>query len=128
LAAGSGIVEKRIAMLVNQTSGQPIASRVVRCDTFWRKMRGLMFRPPLASDEAYLFVGRRESVTEAAIHMFFVFFPIAVLWLDSEKRVVDVALARPFRPYYAPAARAQYYCECVPGVLDQVAVGDQLVF
>jgi uncharacterized protein len=110
------------------TTGKTIATRLVRCDTFWKRGRGLMFRRTLAEDEAYLFVERRESVAQAAIHMFFVFFPIAVLWLDREKRVVDMALARPFRPYYAPHSPAQYYVEGHPSLLEWVSHGDQLEF
>ena len=113
-------------MLINQATGQPLALRVRMCTTFWRKLRGLMFRRRLDPDEAYVFVGARESIAESTIHMFFVFFPIAVLWLDAQKRVVDVALARPFRPYYAPRHSAQYFVEGVPGLLDQVHVGDEL--
>ena len=72
--------------------------------------------------------GRRESVAKMTIHMFFVFFPIAVIWLDSEKRVVDKALALPFRPYYAPQGPAQYYVEGHPLLLERVSTGDRLEF
>ena len=94
-------------MIRNLKTGETIARRIVRCDTFWKRGWGLMFRRPLAEEEVYLFVERRESVAQMAIHMFFVFFPIAVVWLDQNKRVVDKALARPFRPYYAPCRPAQ---------------------
>jgi uncharacterized membrane protein (UPF0127 family) len=87
-----------------------------------------MFRRSLHEDEAYLFVEGRESVTGAAIHMFFVFFSIAVVWLDGDLRVVDRVLARPFRPYYAPRSPAQYYVEGHPSLLECVSLGDQLEF
>jgi uncharacterized membrane protein (UPF0127 family) len=117
-------------MITNRTTGKEIARHIVRCDTFWRRGRGLMFRRgrAVAEDRVYLFVERRESVAQTAIHMFFVFFPIAVIWLDGEKRVVDKALARPFRPYYAPHKPAQYFLEGHPSLLEQVSVGDQLEF
>jgi len=87
-----------------------------------------MFRSSLAEDEAYLFVEGRESVAQTAIHMFFVFFPIGVIWLDRDKQVVDAVLARPFRPYYAPAGPAQYFVEGHPSLLSRVSVGDRLDF
>ena len=87
-----------------------------------------MFRPPLREDEAYIFDEGRESRSLTTIHMLFVFFPLAVIWLDAGKRVVDRALARPFYPYYAPSAPARYYLECHPHVLERVHVGDQLEF
>ncbi len=115
-------------MVHNLRTGETIARRVVRCDTFWRRGRGLMFRRALAEDEVYLFVERREGVAQTAIHMFFVFFPIAVVWLDRDRRVVDKVLARPFRPYYAPRRAAQYYVEGHPSLLERVETGDQLEF
>ena len=115
-------------MVTNLTTGETIARRVVRCDTFWQRGRGLMFRPSLPDDTVYLFVEKRESVAQTAIHTFFVFFPIAVVWLDAEKRVVDKALARPFRPYYAPKQAACYFIEGQPPLLARVSLGDQLAF
>ena len=115
-------------MLKNLTTGDTIANRLVRCDTFWTRARGLMFRSALGTDEAYLFVEGRESVAQTTIHMFFVFFPVAVIWLDEDKRVVDKALARPFRPFYAPGSPAQYFVEGHPSVLDRVSAGDRLDF
>jgi len=115
-------------MLRNLTTAEVLASRVVRCDTFWKRGRGLMFRASLGPDEVYLFVERKESVAQTTIHMFFVFFPIAVIWLDRDGRVVDKVLARPFRPYYAPCGPAQYFIEGHPSFLDRVSAGDRLGF
>ncbi len=115
-------------MLENLTTGETIAKSVVRCDTFWKRGRGLMFRSRLRKDQVHLFVEGRESVAQTTIHMFFVFFAIGVIWLDRDRRVVDKALARPFRPYYAPSSPAQYYVEGHPSILDQVRTGDQLGF
>jgi uncharacterized membrane protein (UPF0127 family) len=115
-------------MLTNRTTGQVLAEQVVRCDTFWKRGRGLMFRRKLPQGQVYLFVEGRESVSQTTIHMFFVFFPISVIWLDGEKRVVDKALARPFRPFYAPRSPARYFVEGPPSLLDSVAIGEQLEF
>jgi uncharacterized membrane protein (UPF0127 family) len=112
----------------NLTTGEVLSERLVRCDTFLKRGRGLMFRRSLAEDEILLFVERRENVAQTTIHMFFVFTAIAVIWLDREKRVVDKALARPWRPYYAPGSPAQYYVEGPVSLLDRVSTGDQLDF
>jgi len=110
--------------LVNQRTGEIVAQQVTLCDTFWKKARGLMFRRQLAADEAYLFVESRESVVLTTIHMFFVFFPIGVLWLNQERMVVDVVLARPFRPHYAPSGPARYFIEGSLSLLEKTHVGD----
>ena len=115
-------------MLVNQTTGESLARRVTRCDTFWRRLRGLMFRRRLSPDEAYLFVFGSESVVAASVHMAFVFYPIALVWLDRQRRVVDVRLAKPFRLCYAPRKGAQYLVEGTPGLLDRVRGGDRIGF
>ncbi len=112
--------------IINERTGETLAREVKLCDTFLKRGRGLMFRGPLNEGEAYVFVERKESVSLTSIHMWFVFFAIGVIWLDADWRVVDFKLARPFRPYYAPARPARYFIECLPSVLDRVRVGDRL--
>ncbi len=114
--------------VLNQTTGERIARRVVRCDTFFSRGRGLMFRDNMSEDEVYLFVLARESVMDASIHMFFVTFPIAVIWLDNEKKVVDSVMAEPWRPFYAPRKPARYFIEGPLKLLEKVHAGDELVF
>lgn len=69
----------------------------------------------------------RESVAEATIHMFGVFFSLGVVWIDAGKRVVDLTVAGPLR-IYTPNKAAQYVLEGRPEILDEVAVGDVLEF
>jgi uncharacterized membrane protein (UPF0127 family) len=123
LIDGKGVHE-----LVNQTTREPLAHRIIRCDTFGRRLRGLMFRRRLLSDEAYLFVFENESIVAATVHMLFVFFPISLVWLDAQRRVVDVRMAKSFCPYYAPRKAARYLIEGVPRLLDRVSVGDLIGF
>jgi uncharacterized protein len=115
-------------MLRNQTIGETLATNVELCDTFMKRGRGLMFRRELLREQALVFVHGKESKSETTIHMFFVFFPIGVIWLDADRRVVDAKLAKPWRPYYAPSSPAQYFIECDPEVLELVNVGDQLAW
>ena len=87
-----------------------------------------MLRPSLSPDEGLLLAFEGESVAGTAIHMFFMRFAIAAVWLDCEFRVVDSALARPWRPYYAPRTAAQYVLEAPPALLERVAVSDRVTF
>ena len=102
--------------------------RARRCASFLCRLCGLTFRRALGENEGLLLVGKRESRRDAAIHMFFVFFPIGVVWLDGEQRVVDAQLARPFRPFYAPQAAAKDILEGPPSIVERVRVGDRLRF
>jgi uncharacterized membrane protein (UPF0127 family) len=115
-----------VSAIINERTGDPLARQVTLCSSFVKKGRGLMFRRPLREDEAYLFMESRESISLASIHMLFVFFAIGVIWLDADWRVVDMRLARPFRPYYAPSRPARYFVECLPAVLNRIQVGDRL--
>lgn len=114
--------------LLHQSSNTVLLSNVKWCNSFFCRLRGLMFRSALAEGEGVLLVEGRESRLDTSIHMFFMRFPIAAIWLDARFRVVDTCLARPWRPYYAPRAPAQYTLETSPALLDKIKVGDELKF
>ena len=112
----------------NLDQSLPADLRVRVCRTFWSRFRGLMFHPPFGQQGGILLVGKRDSRSDSAIHMFFMRMDLAVIWIDSEYRVVDVQLARRWRPVYTPAAPARYILEVAPTWLDGFQVGDQLRF
>jgi uncharacterized membrane protein (UPF0127 family) len=97
------------------------------CASFACRLRGLMLRRPLAPDEGLLLVERNAGRAQTAIHMAMVLFPLGVVWLDDDLRVVDKRLALPWRAY-APSAPARFILEGEPRVLECVACGDILVF
>lgn len=109
-----------------QVEGQCLPLRIHRCESFICRLRGLMFRRQLRSDDALLFVQPNEARWGSAIHMFFVFFSIGVVWLRGDGVVVDTALAKPFRPFYMPRKPARCFIEGPPSILSQVSIGDQL--
>jgi len=111
----------------NETQGKRLLN-VRRCSSFLCRLRGLTFRRAIGADEGILLVGSRENRADAAIHMFFVFFPIAVIWLDKNGKIVDTMLARPFRPFYAPRAPARDVLEGPPSLLEKVEIGDRVRF
>lgn len=115
-------------MLSNAATGAVILPRVRLCVSFWCHFRGLQFVPRLPSDQGLLFVRHSEGQASTAIHMFFMFFSIGVVWLDSKGRVVDKQYAKPWRPLYTPKAPAQYYLEANPDILERVEIGDLLKF
>ena len=112
----------------NETRDERVLGHVRRCASFLCRLRGLTFRRTLGDGEGLLLVGGRESRADAAIHMFFVFFPIAAVWLDQSGRVVDAQLARPFRPLYVPRGPARDVLEGPPSLLRRVQIGDRLRF
>ena len=109
-------------------ASQPLLGRVRWCASFMSRLRGLMFRSSIQPGEAILMVEGRDSRAAVTIHMFFVPFAIATVWIDSSGKVVDKVVAQPWRPYYAPRAPARYILETHPEFLERVAIGDELVF
>ena len=87
-----------------------------------------MFRKQLAHDEGLVLVEKRESRMDTSIHMFFVWTDLAVIWLNAERQVVDVVLARAWHPFYAPAKPAQYTIEVHPDRVGEFRVGDVVEF
>jgi uncharacterized protein len=112
----------------NSKTGQVVLGRAKWYANAWQHFKGLQFAAPLAEDEGILFVYGSESIANSSIHMFFVFYSIAVVWLDSSGKVVDKKLAKPWRPFYTPAKAAQYFIEANPSLLERVAIGDILKF
>ncbi|MEK6826640.1 MAG: DUF192 domain-containing protein [Nanoarchaeota archaeon] len=76
------------------------------CDTFFKRLRGLMFFKP----KNIALVLNKETRYKASIHMFFVFFPIDVYWLDSSLNIVEKRRCKPFS-MATPKKKAKYIVE-----------------
>jgi uncharacterized membrane protein (UPF0127 family) len=98
------------------------------CQSFLCRFRGLMFRSTLASNRGLLLVQNRETRTDAAIHMLFMRIDIAAVWIDSDFEVVDVQIARRWRPLYSPKAPAKYILELAIERFDEFKLGDRIHF
>ncbi len=72
----------------------PAPLHVPYCDSFFCRLRGLMFRSNLDTDKGLLLVEKRDSRMDTSIHMLFVFMDLAVIWINSDNVVVDTVLAR----------------------------------
>lgn len=118
----------RFVSIENRTHPYPAAVKAAYCDSFFGRLRGLMFRKALGEREGLLLVEGSDSRINAAIHMFFMNFDIAAIWIDSQMRVVDAQLARRWRPSYMPAGPARFILETRPEYLSCFQIGDQVAF
>lgn len=100
----------------------------IYCDSFFCRLRGLMFRSNLSADEGLLLVEGRDSRIDTSIHMLFVYMDLAVIWINSKNIVVDTILARAWRPAYAPRQAAKYILEIHPARLAEFKIGDRVEF
>ena len=87
-----------------------------------------MFRRKLAHSEGLLLAEQFSGRLSASIHMLFMAFPIAVIWMDHEFVVVDKVVANPWRPMYIPRYAAQYTLEALPHLVEVVELGARLRF
>jgi uncharacterized membrane protein (UPF0127 family) len=113
-------------MKVINAQGQPLLQRVKWCDSFGTKLRGLMFRRAIDPAEGLVLAETRSSIAATSIHMFFVPFDIAAIWLDEDWRVVHKVCAKAWRPYYAAPRPAKYVLEGSPALLDRITIGETL--
>jgi uncharacterized protein len=114
-----------ISNLTNPAA-QPI--NALLCDTFASRLRGLMFQKSLQHSDGIVLAESRESIIDTTIHMLFMNFNIGVLWLDSNKKIVDAKLAKKWRPAYAPSLPARYVLETHPDRLTDYAKDHILAF
>jgi len=82
----------------------PIVVRVLRWP--WQRARGYLLRPAPAENEGLLFLYRTTKVRH--IHMLGVFFPLGVVWLDANHKVVGTVTAKPGKLYKSPAPVAAF--------------------
>jgi uncharacterized membrane protein (UPF0127 family) len=102
----------------------PIQARY--CASFACRLRGLTFRRNLPPGQGLLLVQGRDSRMDSSIHMLFVWFDLGIIWINNAQHVVDVRLARRWRPAYLPASPARYVLELSPDRLGDFNVGDQI--
>ena len=97
--------------------------KAMPCTGAWGHFRGLMF----SKKKNLFFVFKDEQIR--SFHMFFVFFPIDVVLLDSKKRIV--AVKEHFLPFtfYASKVTFQYAIEVDAGVVkaQKLRLGDVLL-
>jgi len=107
-----------------------VAKNVTVCVSKASRRDGLLGKSGISLDEGILMVmptGRGNSGWLSAIHMFFMRFAIAVIWIDQSHKVVHVANARPWGIYYPPVP-AKYVLEVHPDLLKRFVVGDLLAW
>ena len=112
----------------NQTSPLKSPLRAAYCDSFFTRFRGLMFRKSLDEREGLVLVENTESRVNSSIHMLFMNFDLGVIWMDVGLRVVDVQIARRWRPSYVPAKPARFTLETRPEYIVEFHLGDQIQF
>ncbi len=110
-------------LIINKTRGIEVArARVAR--SFLSRAFGLMFRRSMRKDEGLL-IEFPAWMKRPRLHSFFMFFPIEVIFIDENFKVVEVGILKPWR-FYTPEHESSYVLEVLEG--KDVEVGDVLEF
>jgi uncharacterized membrane protein (UPF0127 family) len=119
---------KKNTIIRNKTNPaiQPIEA--VWCESFFTRLRGFTFRSDLGQKEGLILVEARDSRLDTSIHMFFVWTDLAVVWANSKYEVVDIVLAKAWRPFYAPTHPARYVIEFHPSRHGDFKPGELISF
>jgi uncharacterized membrane protein (UPF0127 family) len=115
-------------VLINGTRNTVIAGKKRLVNSLFSKAKGLMFTSSFAvRDQAFVFVFKREKTV--SLHMFFVFYPVDVIFLDRTKKVIEIKMN--FKPFtiYVPKKKTQYVIECAAGAVrkSRTKIGDQII-
>ncbi|MEI8364524.1 MAG: DUF192 domain-containing protein [archaeon] len=98
-------------MLYNVSKKKTILNKVKIADTEFKQALGLMFSRRSKFNYCLIFSRPTSSIIGSSIHMMFVFYPITVIFLDENKKVVDIKKkVIPFW-FYAPKKPAKYILE-----------------
>lgn len=116
------------SLTLHTTASPQQTVNIRRCDSFFSKLRGLMFTINLPKDCGILIADKAESRINSAIHMLFMNFDITVLWLNKNQIIVDKALAKRWRPVYIPKQPAQYVVELHRDRYDDYTIGDKITW
>ena len=118
----------KIKKIINQSNSDcpPITAKY--CDTFLCRFRGLMLQKGISRNNGILLVESGETKVNSSIHMLFMKFDIAAIWLNNDLQVVDKVLAKRWKSLYMPNAPASYTLETHPARLSDFNIGDQLRF
>lgn len=88
--------------------------KVEIADSFFKKIKGLMFRDSLPENFGMLFVFDYDGYH--GIWMIGMKFPIDIIWIDKRKKIVDfVENAKPSFNTYRPVKKARYVLEINAG-------------
>ena len=122
-------------MIKNITKKKTLVEKTEMADSMGKKTRGLMFRKNLGPESGFLMVFRYDG--RHSIWMPFMRFGIDIVYIDKEKRIVDIRHSvRPIGKnpmtwrVYKPKEKCRYVLEVASGLVKKsgTETGDVLEF
>jgi uncharacterized membrane protein (UPF0127 family) len=112
-----------------QCKGRPDnqAIHAVYCDGFLCRFIGLMFTKSIDPYGGLLMVEKQDSKINTAIHMLFMNYDIAVVWINKDNLVVDVKIAKRWTPVILPESPASLTLELHSDRINDFKKGDLIL-
>ena len=112
-------------MIKNKSTNKVLVNKSKLCKFNWCKARGLMFSKQ-KKDFGLIFEFKKLNFI--SLHMFFVFYPIDVLFLDEDKTLVEKKVN--FKPFtfYKSKKKVKYIIELPIKTGNKVNIGDKINF
>ncbi|MCC7557550.1 MAG: DUF192 domain-containing protein [Methanobacteriaceae archaeon] len=114
-------------LIVNKSKGNKLGYAKI-ADSFFSRFKGLMFQNTLENG-LILKLPKQRGRRSAGIHMFFMKFPLDIIFANSKKEVVDLITVNPWDTY-TPKQSAQYIIELKKGLINETntEIGDEIDF
>jgi len=95
-------------MIINSYKNRVLAKECKECKSIFSKARGLMFTFPIKNKGLIFFFEKEKRID---LHMFFVFYPIDLIFLDRKRKIIE--LKEKFMPFtvYISNKKAKYVLE-----------------
>jgi len=113
-------------MIYNTTKNTKIVEEHNICKSWYSKLKGLMFSRKDSKNLIFVFNDEKK----VGLHMWFVFYPIDVVLLDSDKKVVEIK--ERFMPFgwFNSKEKAKYVLELYSGAVQdgKIELNDKIEF
>jgi uncharacterized membrane protein (UPF0127 family) len=108
-------------------NGTPIANEISYAKNIFSQMAGLMLHKNIPEDFALIFIFKKPCTV--GIHMLFMRFPIDVIFLDEEKKIIGTATLKPWTGH-KKLKEVNYIIEMNRGTVARFNLipGEQLTF
>ena len=117
----------KYVVLINKSKGTKIG-KLDLADSFMSRFLGLMFQKDIGRG-LILKLPSSRSRHGSAIHMFFMRFPLDIVFANADKKVIDIISIDPWKTY-TPKTPAKYVIEMEKGSINRfnIEIGDELDF
>ena len=112
-----------VFMIRNRSTGEVISNKEIVCKSVFSQGWGLMFRR--RANLVMVF----DQMRKISLHNFFVFYPLEILVLDGDNKVVEIK--QRFKPFtlFTASKRGKVLVELgLEGSKGKIRVGDRLNF